>query len=278
MEVAGELLKILASAIVGAVAVWATEPRRLKTAVEVELVKFRLLDNQTIRQSEQNLEKELRDSERTVLRMRSEHESALQRKEHEILQGLAVDYAKDLREKRIDAYAKLWAAFELLNLYHPKADITYAKLSKLGEELSTWYFSVGGLLLSKPARDAYFEAQDVLTDVVRTAEQHGTMQIVVRAKAEKFTLSEVRALEKDLTSWRPGQTPKSDYLQVRKIFSDLRSKLCSDIGTRAPSVILPGEEAVAPRVSREARLDAQSKLDTQAKLGARADLPIVTSP
>ena len=243
MEVFGELVKILAAAIAGAVGVWATEPRRLKSAVDVEVVKARLQDNSKVQDNELALKKELRESERTITNMRSEHEAALQRKEREILQSLAAEYARDLRGKRIDAYEKLWAELELLNLYHPKADLKYADLAELGEKLRKWYFTDGGLLLSKSARNAYFKAQDALIEVIRAAEAGATTQDIVRARAKRFTLPEVKKLEEELRDWRPGADSMSDFLQVRKAFSTLRSKLCDDVGTRAVPVFARPESA-----------------------------------
>lgn len=178
-----------------------------------------------------------REHENQLSKLESEHRLALRQKESEILRGLEAGYAKDLRDKRAAAYRRLWKLLEPLALFHPKADVTYGDLAELGVKMREWYFSIGGLLLSSDARDAYFATQDALTEALRGAEQHGTRNQILRHQSAMLTVGEFGEREKQATVWEPGKDPLSDYLHVRKRTSALRSTLCDDLGSRARPLV-----------------------------------------
>jgi hypothetical protein len=168
--------------------------------------------------------------------LREEHALALQAKEREVLQSLAVGYAKDLRDKRMDAYRLLWNKLEVLALYQPKADLTYSELETLAAELREWYFSSGGLLLSTASRNAYFACQDALVEVLRAVDA-ASMTQAVRPRHARITRDELDAQEHSSEAWRPAADPAADYVQIRQRTSALRSALCDDLGTRARPLV-----------------------------------------
>jgi hypothetical protein len=78
--------------------------------------------------------------------------------------------ARDLLNRRFDAYGQLWAALKPLAIYSDDP-LSPTKTGQLSEALSHWYFSAnGGIFLTTKARDFYFALQDVL---VSTAELKG---------------------------------------------------------------------------------------------------------
>jgi hypothetical protein len=91
-----------------------------------------------------------------------------------IRKELIAQYDRDLRTERVKHYQDLWAATEFLAKYSPPEPITRAGLERIAGALRHWYFTGGGIFLSDRARDAYFEFQDsiseVLTSIARDAE------------------------------------------------------------------------------------------------------------
>jgi hypothetical protein len=70
--------------------------------------------------------------------------------------------ARDLLNRRFDAYRQLWAALKPLAIYSDDL-LSPTKTAQLSEALSNWYFSAdGGIFLTTKARDFYFALQDVL--------------------------------------------------------------------------------------------------------------------
>lgn len=70
--------------------------------------------------------------------------------------------ARDLLNRRFDAYGQLWAALKPLAIYSDDP-LSPTKVAHLSESLSNWYFSLnGGIFLTTKARDFYFALQEVL--------------------------------------------------------------------------------------------------------------------
>jgi hypothetical protein len=65
---------------------------------------------------------------------------------------LEVQYDIKLREERIAAYKELWKELDRLAYYSPPQALTYGVAKELSAALRTWYFEVGGLLLSATTR------------------------------------------------------------------------------------------------------------------------------
>ena len=129
-----------------------------------------------------------------------------------IRRDLEADNDKDLRERRMTAYAALWALTEPLALYSPARKLSGHGARALSERLRHWYFTQG-MVLSTEARKAYFALQKALTD-----------KPLARAAAETEDLD----------------TPLVEPLQ--EISHDLRTALSRDVASRRPPMIASGRE------------------------------------
>lgn len=126
----------------------------------------------------------------------------------QIRKELEFEYDKDLRERRIAEYRKLWKLVELFALYsRPVEAVTHGAVRRLSNDLRHWYFHDGGFYLSVEARDAYFALQEALVKELQASENPSA------------AISEVV------------------YERVRKQASALRTSLVADVGTRrAPAI------------------------------------------
>jgi len=75
---------------------------------------------------------------------------------------LGLDYDADLRERRINTYAKLWTLLEPLAKYSTRSSFSRKDAKSLVAQLQFWYFHEGGLFLSSATRKEYMTLQDVL--------------------------------------------------------------------------------------------------------------------
>lgn len=75
----------------------------------------------------------------------------------------------DLRKRRIDVYQELWTSTSILPKW-PKAEgVTYEQLLQFSQELRAWYFSKGGMYLSRSTHDkACSPLQPALEELLRT--------------------------------------------------------------------------------------------------------------
>jgi hypothetical protein len=78
---------------------------------------------------------------------------------------LEAQYDIKLRAERIEAYKHLWQELDRLAYYAPEKPLTYGVAHELSTGLRTWYFDVGGLLLSESTREPYFDLQRALKAV-----------------------------------------------------------------------------------------------------------------
>jgi len=79
---------------------------------------------------------------------------------HFLTQRRGLDLA--VYKHRGEVYKLLWQKTSLLPNWPRRKDVTYALIRALSVELRTWYFEVGGVYLSDPARKAYGNLQTVL--------------------------------------------------------------------------------------------------------------------
>ena len=236
LDVVKVVLSVLCGALAGAWGTWVTEPKRQQNALELALANHRLAEQARQQEAAERAVTLGQDHANELAKLRSEHDLALQAKEREVLQALAAGYAADLRERRIDAYKDLWKRLEVFALYQPAEDVTYAELEPFAVGLREWYFSLGGLLLSTEARNAYFAVQDAVVRARRAAEKN-SLTGPLRTRSESFTLTEADEQDRIETAWEPGTNPKRDYFEIRRQTSALRSKLCDDLGTRARPLV-----------------------------------------
>jgi hypothetical protein len=119
-----------------------------------------------------------------------------------IRRDLAAQYDADLRRERIAVYKQLWSKLEPLAKYAPTKTFTCDDAYVLASALRCWYFEDGGLFLSEPARNAYFDLQEALKTVEERSDQ---------------------------------PVPNLGTLMDRG--SDLRTQLTRDVGTRAQPML-----------------------------------------
>jgi hypothetical protein len=142
-----------------------------------------------------------------------------------IKKDLAAQYDSHLRGLRLESYVSLWAATETFALYSREsapALPNQRELRDMALELRKWYFRVGGIYLSHPARDAYFHVQRALAIVVDSP----------RWRDESLTTLDDRTFE-----------------HIRGLTSSLRTRLTHDVGTRRPFSLdpdAPGTEEPDP--------------------------------
>jgi hypothetical protein len=79
---------------------------------------------------------------------------------------LTIEYDKELRKSRLDAYQNLWKRLEPLARYSPPQPITYSVAKKTSADLRDWYFEHGGIYLSREARGPYFDLKDELQRII----------------------------------------------------------------------------------------------------------------
>jgi hypothetical protein len=110
-----------------------------------------------------------------------------------------------LRSKRIGQYSELWQLTGLFPKYAREAAVTLADVRAISINLRSWYFK-SGMFLSDQGRDAYFDYQRALNEVLK-----------------KMALSPTTPLEE----------PTYEYL--RSLGSEFRTALVWDVGTRKHS-------------------------------------------
>ena len=113
----------------------------------------------------------------------------------------------DLRTKRIAVYKTLWAHTKILPRWPRDQGVTYEHLLVFTHTLRDWYFTGGGMYLSRTThRDGYTPLQDELERVLE------------QSKAGLLSQSE-----------------PDDYEAIRGKCSNLRSLLAADIESRRES-------------------------------------------
>jgi hypothetical protein len=81
--------------------------------------------------------------------------------------ALVMQYDADLRRDRLQAYVKLWAELKPLNKYgSDPPHLSRDAVETMADALTKWYFEVGGIYLSVPARQDYFALQDALQQIL----------------------------------------------------------------------------------------------------------------
>ena len=119
-------------------------------------------------------------------------------------QKLFQDIDIDLRNRRIKVYEELWISTSILPKW-PKAEgVTYERLLEFSQELRGWYFTKGGMYLSRSTHSkAYGPLQDALAEVLR-ANKSGVIS-AEHYEAVRSRCSTLRtALAGDIESRREG--------------------------------------------------------------------------
>jgi hypothetical protein len=124
---------------------------------------------------------------------------------------------QSMHEKRIQSYPKLVEATAPLALYFPpKRSVDPQQCRKIGESMRVWYFTDGGLILSKEARDAYFDLARALTYASSSKELSVPL---FPQDAKKISKEQVNDYRKKLKSYEVSpysRKPKYDISRVEE--------------------------------------------------------------
>lgn len=128
-----------------------------------------------------------------------------------IRRDLEAEYDKDLRERRLTAYASLWALTEPLALYSPPEALSPHGARLLSERLRNWYFR-DGMVLSGTARDTYFTLQKKLTakPIAAAATRTEPLAQAVLKELQAASSAMRTALAADVASRQPPMIANDD--------------------------------------------------------------------
>lgn len=118
---------------------------------------------------------------------------------------LTIEYDKELRQSRLEAYQKLWKIMKPLARYSAERPITHHIVKQTSEAMRDWYFDAGGIFLSRASRAPYFAFKQEMQAII----DDSGLQEATDAPLEKEL---IRALHERGSS--------------------LRASLSDDIGTR----------------------------------------------
>lgn len=167
-----------------------------------------------------------------------------------------------LTQARAQVYASAFKILKPTAIYFPDPTtnrpstdrvITSETCERMGRELSNWYFGAGGLLMSKPATDAYFDlmfllwrAADAKKELAsQTFEKHRSVRMP-RDIVDKYRID----LGIEMKTWQDedwkckvrdhkfGDFSKcdgcADYIFIQSLASRLRTRLINDLESRLP--------------------------------------------
>ena len=167
---------------------------------------------------------------------------------------------QSVHEKRLELYGQLVNATAPLALFFPSVDavsrgsdspaawIRPEDCAAMGQAMSSWYFTGGGLLLSVEARDAYFRLARALTRAYLAEELRvptfptDAADIGVETVRDYQDELAARGLNlNDVESWSFGGSVADqekpafrfrDYVLLRRLSSNLRTTLSEDLQSR----------------------------------------------
>jgi len=82
---------------------------------------------------------------------------------------LTVEYDKELRKSRLEAYQKLWPLLKPLARYSAERPLSREIAQQTSERMRDWYFDGPGMYLSRQSRGPYFELKEALQHVIDDA-------------------------------------------------------------------------------------------------------------
>lgn len=113
-----------------------------------------------------------------------------------------------LRDSRLRVYPQLWEHTATASQW-PRNSVNVSQLSEFHKALRLWYYTSGGLFLSVRARTPYGDLKELNESMLKSREHEGTTPIT-----------------------------KTEYDDLRKVCSSLRTALTIDLQTRKTRPIL----------------------------------------
>ena len=123
---------------------------------------------------------------------------------------------ENLRTQRLRLYPALWALTSAVPRW-PRADPAHAALNDLHRNLRAWYYSEGGMFLSKIARDRYGQFQELIAAILKALPEERSLStrtyddLVETASALRTALTEdldTRRKKSLLETWRRARWHK----------------------------------------------------------------------
>lgn len=130
---------------------------------------------------------------------------------------LQLKFDESLRDLRIGAYKELWEHLGKLAKYGRPEALSKSQAQTLRDDLSTWYFHTGGLVLSSSTRQDYFSLLDGLELVI------GRHENIISGQDDEF---------------------------LRILGSRLRTAMTRDVGTRRTYIFRGDPEREEPRLHK----------------------------
>jgi hypothetical protein len=119
---------------------------------------------------------------------------------------LTIEYDKELRKNRMEAYEELWPLMKPLARYSVEQPITYQIVRDTSEKMRDWYFGKGGIFLSRKSRKPYFAMKELMQKIIddselRKDQQHPLSERRLRSLTKQGTRLR-EALSNDVGSRR----------------------------------------------------------------------------
>jgi hypothetical protein len=186
------------------------------------------------------------------LRAQLQRQMTLEIERLKTIQSLQIEYDQDLRKRRIDSYIKLWASTMPLARYPEPGPLPYNCVGPLATSLRDWYFKGGGLFMSEPTRDVYFNLQDALRILAQKREGRWPLGTIdgespedaarlkhhLRPNEDWEIPEEVVRLASDTEINQSGENvPDGAFNNLRLLGSKVRTELAFDVRTREVSVL-----------------------------------------
>ncbi len=113
---------------------------------------------------------------------------------------LTIEYDKELRKNRLDAYKELWKRLKPLARYSPEKPLTYQIVKETSENLRDWYFDTGGIFLSRESREPYFALKKAIQDIIDRPELQKDKDAPLGAEWLKPLFDQGRVLREGLSN------------------------------------------------------------------------------
>src|SRR5262249_26360917 len=106
----------------------------------------------------------------TLKQAEATHKSTLEQAQatHKKILELVGTVDLDIRAWRVDVYKTLWQKTKRLQMWPRNEGVKYDDLQKLSEDLRDWYFTEGGIFLSRTTHESFYsKLQDKITEILK---------------------------------------------------------------------------------------------------------------